>query len=211
MQETAVQERVRLPDTSWRPADNDPVNLFKACVLTPDRHGQFIKSLCEKEGKNSIELTPTGVWQLISSWIALQREDFLDWLPSEHGGRRKPGHTPQFALRATLLCIPAEECMTNEALPFVWDLRAYAQDPAHEIVPLQAGSEHQPFLNREGVLSLQQLSLQPDLDITDQMINGMETHAMLGRGRAVALCLATPSESIDAGGKSFASCIHFER
>ena len=87
--------------------------------------------------------------------------------------------------------------MTNEALPFVWDLRAYAQDPTHEIVPLQAGSEHQPFLNREGVLSLQQLSLQPDLDITDQMINGMETHAM--SRRLILLCPSSRSFFENAG------------
>ena len=159
-----------LPTTDWRPSE--PADLFKQCTLRPSTNGPFIERLCKRLDVDELVLSKHDVWNLIRTWLTLADLDFLSCLPKEDGGR---GKFRSHRISALLFFIDAKDCMCDEALPFIWDLRDYAANPNAEIHPIRRGDERREKLHTAGIAVLQSLAGSPDEQIIHEMACGVNT------------------------------------
>ena len=177
-----VQPRAQCPDTHERPADNKPWNLFMPLItLDPERNGPHVATICKQRRVDKLQVTAKQFWNLLCEWITMNRKDFERYEAGDHTHR----------IRAKLLVVPVEDCMLEWARPYVWDLRAYARDPAAEIHPMQQHDERRSEMNEAGIRQLQRVSDCVDADIVDMMATTIETHAH--PPKAIMLCPSSKS------------------
>ena len=165
--------------TDWRPCHPDgtwdPSLLFRQFTFTAE-HGPHTATFLG--GSASITLSPQQIWDGILSWFATAISDVRLATAAKFAGSRKG--SKKWSSRRTKLWVIPRAAMSEEARPFIWDLRSYWQDKTTGIHPVVDGDERRVTglgnpEHKAGISVLQQQYRCPDEETPHRMVSGIAT------------------------------------